>query len=67
MEPILLWLAFGSLMILLRRSWARSIGRYQEFWLERGYDEDGLAWWLGAMGGLVVLSGCVFLAIWLFR
>lgn len=39
----------------------------QELWFDRSYDEDGLAWWLGAMGGLVVLSGGVLLAIWLFH
>ncbi len=64
MFPGLGCVAVGTLLILLRRPWARGIKKSQEFWFDRVYDEDGLAWWIAAMGGLLILFGAVFLAIW---
>jgi hypothetical protein len=67
MGPSLFCLAAGSLAILLRRPWARNIKASQEFWFDRTYDVDGLAWWIAAMGGLVIAFGVVFLAIWVIH
>ncbi len=67
MSLIVIWLAMGTAMILFRRSWARDIKRSQAFWFDRTYDEDGLAWWMGATGGLVIAFGLVFLGIWIFN
>lgn len=67
MAPIVLFFAAGTLMILLRGPLAREIKRTQELWFDRVHDEDALAWWLSAMGGLLFLGGAVFLSIWLFN
>jgi hypothetical protein len=67
MAPIVSCFVAGTLMILLRRPWARGIKRSQELWFDRAYDEDALAWWISAMGCLVILGGTVFLGIWLFK
>lgn len=67
MGPILFCLAAGTLLILVRRPFAREIKRSRESFRDVAYDEDGLAWWLAAMGGLIILFGLVFLALWLFH
>lgn len=67
MGPTLFCLAAGTLAFLLRRPWARGIRTSQELWFGRSYDVNGLAWWIAAMGGLLIALGVVFLAIRLFH
>ncbi len=67
MGHILSILAAGTVLFLVRRPFARHVKRSQDFLFDRAYDEDGLAWWIGAMGGLIVAFGLVFLGIWIFH
>lgn len=63
------WFCFGAgvLLILLRRPYARSFVKSQEFWFDRIYDEDEVVFFPMLMGGLFIAAGVVFLGIWIFN
>ncbi len=65
MGPTLFLLIAGFLMIGYRRPLARDFKQYRDTF-DRAYDEDGLAWWTGFMGWVLVGFAVVFGGIWLF-
>ena len=55
--------AVGVAIFLLRRSLARSIVKFQADAFDRALDEDGVAYWQGAIGLLVAAFGVVFVVL----
>lgn len=67
MDVVWFCIGAGTLLIFVRRAFAREVWKSQPAWVRRTYDVDAMARSVALVGGLLIAFGMIFLGIWVFN